>query len=92
VVEGRDALRQLFGTFAAAAAKIGVLDVRFHQTDDPAVAFVEERMVADLHGGGRYENTLVIRVTFRGELIQEIFEYYGQVAHQALARGLGAGA
>lgn len=92
VVEGHDAFRQLFGGFAAATEEIGVHDVRFHQTDNPAVAFVEERMVARLHGGGRYENTLVIRVTFRGNLIQEIFEYYGQTAHQALARGLGAGA
>ena len=92
VVEGLDALRQLFGGFASAAESIGVVDVRFHQTDDPQVAFVEERMVARLHGGGSYENTLAIRVTFRGDLIQEILEYYGQLAHQELAHQLVAGA
>lgn len=91
VVEGQEAFAQLFGGFAAAAERISVHDVRFHQTDDPDVAFVEERMVADLHGGGRYENTLAIRATFRDGLLREIYEYYGQVAHQALAAGLGAG-
>ena len=54
--------------------------MRLHQTDDPDVVFVEERMTADLHGGGRYENDLVIRVTFRDGLIHDMFEYYGQVS------------
>ena len=70
---------------AAADTSIEVHDVRFHQTDDPDVAIVEERMVADLVGGGSYENVLVIRVTFRDGLIADMYEYYGQVAHQALA-------
>ena len=65
--------------------------MRFHQSDDPDVAFVEERMVADLAAGGRYENLLVIRVTFRDGLIADMYEYYGQVAHQALAHSLGGG-
>src|SRR5262249_12893018 len=64
-VQGRDALRALFGGFGAAAASVAVHDVRFHQTDDPDVAFVEERMVAELVDGGRHENRLAIRVTFR---------------------------
>lgn len=89
VVEGHDAFREVFGGLTAATEQIAVHGVRFHQTDDPRLAFVEERMVADLVGGGRYENTLVLRVTFRGELIQEIFEYYGEVAHQALVHGSG---
>ena len=59
--------------------------MRLHQTDDPDVVFVEEHMTADLHDGGSYENDLVIRVTFRDGLIHDMFEYYGQVAHQQLA-------
>jgi ketosteroid isomerase-like protein len=90
-VEGRDQFRALFGGFAAATTRIEVHDVRFHQTDDPDVVIVEERMVADLVGGGRYENLLVIRVRFRDGLISDMFEYYGQVAHQAMVASLGGG-
>lgn len=89
VVEGRAALGQLFAGFAAAAASIRVEDVRFHQTDDPQVAFVEERMVAELVDGGHYENRLAIRVTFRDGLIAAMHEYYGQRAHEELLRRLG---
>ena len=85
VVEGREALAAVFGGLGALATRIEVRDVRFHHTADPDVAFVEELMVADLVGGGRYENRLVIRVTFRDGLIAEMFEYYGQVAHAELA-------
>ncbi len=90
VVEGHDAFRELFGGLTSAAEAIRMHDVRFHQTEDPAVAFVEKKMVADLHGGGRYENTLALRVTFRDGLIREIFEYYGEVAHAEFIAGLGA--
>ena len=83
-VEGRDAFAVLFGGFGAAARSIGVQDIRFHQTDDPDVAFVEERMVADLHDGSTYENDLVLRVTFEDGKIRDIHEYYGEVAHRAL--------
>ncbi|HYC82202.1 MAG TPA: nuclear transport factor 2 family protein [Solirubrobacterales bacterium] len=89
VVEGRAALGELFASFAAASERLEVHDVRFHQTDDPQVAFVEERMVAELVGGGRYENRLVIRVTFRDGLIAEMCEYYGQRAHEELLVRLG---
>jgi ketosteroid isomerase-like protein len=92
MVEGRDQFRALFGGFAAAAERIEVTDVRLHQTDDPDVVFVEEHMTADLHGGTRYENDLVIRVTFRDGLIHDMFEYYGQAAHQRLADTLLAAA
>jgi ketosteroid isomerase-like protein len=88
-VEGREALVQVFQGFAAAAERIEVHDVRFHQTDDPDVAIVEERMVIDLADGGRYENRLVIRVTFRDGLIAEMLEYYGERAHETLLRRLG---
>ena len=88
-VQGRDALRALFAGFGAAATAIAVHDVRFHQTDDPDVAFVEERMVAELADGGRYENRLAIRVTFRDGAIAEMFEYYGEAAHERLLRRLG---
>jgi ketosteroid isomerase-like protein len=87
-VEGREAFLGLFGGFAAAASHIEVHDVQFHQTDDPDVAFVEERMVADLHDGTRYENLLVLRVTFEDGLIRDIYEYYGEVAHRALIQRL----
>ena len=50
--------RELFGAFGGAPTSIAVDDVRFHQTDDPDVAFVEEHMIADLRDGGRYENDL----------------------------------
>jgi ketosteroid isomerase-like protein len=83
-VEGREAFTAMFGGFGAAAENISVHDVRFHQTDDPEVAFVEERMVADLHDGSRYENLLVMRVTFQDGKIRDIFEYYGEVAHRDL--------
>ncbi|HET6690002.1 MAG TPA: nuclear transport factor 2 family protein, partial [Miltoncostaeaceae bacterium] len=87
-VQGRDALRALFAGFGAAVTAIAVHDVRFHQTDDPDVAFVEERMVADLVDGGRYENRLAIRVTFREGRIGEMLEYYGETAHERMLRRL----
>lgn len=83
-VEGREAFLALFGGFASSAKTIGVHDVQFHQTDDPEIAFVEERMVADLHDGSRYENKLVLRVTFQDGRIRDIHEYYGEVAHRDL--------
>jgi ketosteroid isomerase-like protein len=92
LVEGRAALRNLFAEFTAAAERIAVHDVRFHQTDDPDVAFVEERMTAELVGGGRYENDLVIRVTFRDGLIAEMYEYYGERAHEDMLRRLALAA
>ncbi len=88
-IEGRDQFRAVFGGFASAAEQIGVSGVNIHQTDDPDVVIVEEHMVADLHDGSRYENDLIIRVTFRDGLIHDMFEYYGQVAHQQLAVRLG---
>jgi ketosteroid isomerase-like protein len=88
VVEGRAALGELFAAFTAATERITVHDVRFHQTDDPDVAFVEERMTAELVGGGSYENDLVIRVTFRDGLIAELYEYYGERAHEDMLRRL----
>jgi len=41
-------------------------------------------MTAELHDGGRYENDLCLRVSFRDGRIAEIFEYYGQRAHEEL--------
>jgi ketosteroid isomerase-like protein len=91
VVEGHGALRELFTGFGMLAASIRVDDVRFHQTADPDIAFVEEHMTAELHDGGRYENDLCLRVSFRDGRIAEIFEYYGQRAHEELvARFAGA--
>jgi ketosteroid isomerase-like protein len=88
-VQGHDALLALFSRFTAAAERIRVEDVRFHQTDDPDVAFVEERMRVDLRDGWRYENRLVLRVTFREGRIAEIVEYYGERVHAELLRRLG---
>ena len=85
VVEGRDQFRMLFGSFTAAASRIEVDDVRIHQTDDPDVVIVEEHMSADLYDGSSYENDLIIRVTFQDGLIHDMYEYFGQVAHQQLA-------
>ena len=92
VVEGREALGAVFGGLTALTTTIAVHDVHFHQTGDPDVAFVEERMTADLVGGGRYENRLAIRVTFRDGLIAEMFEYFGQIAHAELAAYAAAAA
>ena len=89
VLEGHDALRAVFGAFGTAASSIEVQDVTFHQTDDPQVAIVEERMIAALVDGGRYDNRMIIRVTFRDGLIAEMFEYYGQLAHQDLLSRMG---
>jgi ketosteroid isomerase-like protein len=89
VVEGRPALTGMFAGIAAAAERIAVDDVRFHQTDDPDVVFIEERFVADLVGGGRYENRVVMRVTFRDGLIAEMIEYSGPREIEELVRRLG---
>ena len=89
VAQGKDAMRALFGGLTSAATSIEVQDVHFHQTIDPQVAIIQQRMVAELHGGGRYENLMIILVTFREGLIAEAFEYYGQQAHQELLRQLG---
>lgn len=91
-VEGQEQFRALFGGFASAAEQIAVTGVTVHQTDDPDVVFVEEHMAADLHDGSRYENDLIIRVTFRDGLIDDMYEYYGQIAHQQLADRLIAAA
>ena len=91
VITGHDALRGIFGGFGAAAETIEVRDVTFHQTIDPDVAIVEERMLATLRGGGSYENRMIIKVTFRNGLIASIFEYYGELAHRDLLQRLGFG-
>ena len=90
VVEGHAALRELFTGFGMLAASIRVDDVRFHQTTDPDVAFVEEHMTAELHDGSTYANDLCLRVTFRDGRIAEIFEYYGQRAHEELVERFAA--
>jgi ketosteroid isomerase-like protein len=69
-----------------------VHDIQFHQTENPDVAFVEERWDVDLAGGGHYENKMVIRVTFRDGLIASVLEYYGERAHEDLLRSLGVAA
>jgi ketosteroid isomerase-like protein len=89
IIAGREALHTTFSALTASVESIAVHDVRFHQTDDPDVAIIEERMVAELRGGGRYENRLIIRTTFRDGKIAEMYEYYGQLAHQQMLRQLG---
>jgi ketosteroid isomerase-like protein len=80
VVEGRDALMAMFTAMVSPAKHIEVHDVRFHQTDDPDVVFVEERMVAELFDGARYDNHNILRLTFTDGLIAEMYEYTGQLA------------
>jgi ketosteroid isomerase-like protein len=91
VLEGREMLAEALTGLLSAAERVDVHDIRFHQTDDPNVAFVEERWDVDLTGGARYENTVVIRVTFRDGLIAAILEYYGERAHTELIQRLTAG-
>ena len=88
VVEGREALTQMFAALVSAAENVEVHDVRFHQTADPDVAFVEERMVIDLVGGGGYENRIAMRVTFRDGQIAEMLEYADPRETQALLDSL----
>ncbi|MFD3537568.1 nuclear transport factor 2 family protein [Streptomyces sp. NPDC058664] len=89
VFVGHEALRAAFSALVAQAKSITVHDFKFHQTDNPDVAIIEERMVAELHGDITYENRIIIRVTFSGERIADMLEYYGQFAHQELLRSLG---
>jgi ketosteroid isomerase-like protein len=89
VLTGHQALHAAFAGLIAGARSIAVHDFQFHQTDDPAVAIVEERMVAEVVTGSRYENRFVIRVTFQDGRIADMVEYYGQFAHQELLRNLG---
>ena len=91
-ISGKSALRAAFGALVSSAASIGVDNVVFHQTDDPDVAIVEERMTAQLHDGWVYQNRLAIRVRFDGDRIAHLLEYYGQFAHAELLGRLGFGA
>ena len=91
IVAGHDQLRGLFAGFAAFTNWVRVADVRFHATVDHDVAFVEERMTAELHDGSAYENELCMRVTFLDGRIAAIYEYYGERAHEDMLRRLGAG-
>ena len=89
VVEGRDQLAGMFGGLIEATTKVEVHDVQIHQTDDPDLIFVEERMVAEMPDGWRYDNRLAIRVRFRDGRIVEMLDYYGQQAHTELMQRLG---
>ncbi|WP_371779261.1 nuclear transport factor 2 family protein [Streptosporangium subroseum] len=91
VITGHEALHAAFSGLVAGARSIAAHDVRFHQTDDPDVAIIEERLVAELADGSGYENRFIIRVTFRDGRIADMLEYYGQFAHQDLLRRLGFG-
>lgn len=87
VVEGRAALTEFFAGLASLAERIEVQDQVFHQTANPNVAFVEELMVLDLVDGGRYENRIVMRLTFRDGLIAEMVEYSGPRENSQLSPG-----
>lgn len=89
VIGGKQALRAAFGALGSGAAAIGVDSVVFHQTDDPDVAIVEERMTVELADGWRYENRLAIRVRFEDGRIAHMLEYYGQFAQAELLSRLG---
>jgi ketosteroid isomerase-like protein len=89
VISGRADLHAAFTGLVSAAESISVHDVRFSQTDDPDVCFIEERMHAALADGSSYANRLCIRVRFRDGLIAEMLEFYGQFAHADLLRRLG---
>jgi ketosteroid isomerase-like protein len=89
VISGRADLHAAFTGLVSAVQSIAVHDVRFTQTEDPDVCFVEERMHAVLADGGSYDNRLCIRVRFRDGLIAEMIEFYGQFAHADLLRRLG---
>ncbi len=89
VITGHEALHAVFTALTTAAKSITVHNVIFHQTDDPNVAIIEDRMVAELVNGGSYENRYIIKATFSGNRIAEMLEYYGQFAHQDMLRTLG---
>lgn len=92
VVEGREQLAAVFAGFGAMATTMAIEDVHFHQTRDDDLAFVEQRWVAELVDGSRYENRMVLRVRFCGGRIAEIFEYYGEKAHEDLITRMVAAA
>jgi ketosteroid isomerase-like protein len=88
IVEGRDAIAQMFAALVSLGERIESLDFRFHQTDDPAVVFIEERFLMHLTGGGRFENRVNMRVTFRDGRIAEMLEYADRRAVEDLLRRL----
>jgi ketosteroid isomerase-like protein len=90
VIEGREALHAVFSGFAAALSNVDRSEVRFHQTLDPEVAIAEYRLRADVVDGTTYDNRLILRFTFRDGRFAEVVEYYGEIAHTALLRRLGA--
>jgi ketosteroid isomerase-like protein len=92
VVEGRPALIEMFSGLVAVAERIEVQDVRFHETSDPNVVFIEERMVIDVVDGSRYENRVVMRITFRDGLIAEMVEYADPRENETFLERLGQAA
>jgi uncharacterized protein len=88
-IRGHDELRAVLGGFLAACASLEQRDVRFHQTTDPEVFFVEWEWHAVLHDGSAHSNRYAARARVRDGRFAEFHEYYGQLAHLALLRQLG---
>ena len=84
-VEGRDQFRALFGGFGAAAdpASRSTTCASTRPTT-PTSRSSRSAWSPTSSAAGSYENLLAIRVTFRDGLIADMYEYYGQVAHQAM--------
>ena len=91
VVEGHAALVQLFAGFCGAAgARIeGCATSASTRRTMPMSPSSRSGCSPSLVDGGRYENRLVLRVTFRDGLIAEVFEYYGERRHEELLHRLG---
>jgi ketosteroid isomerase-like protein len=88
-VEGRETIKALMTSFAAAVDGISYREAAFHPTLDPDLAFAEHLLHVDLPGGGVYENRYAMRLTFRDGLLLELVEYYGERAHEDFLRALG---
>jgi hypothetical protein len=91
-VAGRDSLLATWHSFGAAVHELRCEDVRFRQTDDLDVAFVEYRLRVRLRRGGVQEHRLLVRATFAGEQITELVEHYEGDAHERLLAAVRAAA
>lgn len=91
MVDSRAEMARVWRTLYVDTERVEVENVRFHQTDDPDVAFVEERFTAYLANGGLYVSDLVMRVTFRDGLISEVVEYFDPAEQERLVRRVGLG-
>jgi ketosteroid isomerase-like protein len=92
VVLDREAMLATWQGLGAALAETTACVERFHQTDDPAVAFVERRMEGVLRTGTAIALWSLDRVTFRDGRIAELREHVDPREHERLMSAVHAAA